>query len=167
MFMESWILRISCKVNVKPFGLHLQETRSIHDIHEPSKTWIHFLSKTSIIVEMLTYDISNYRISISIFSFLKQCPLSPEKLCYILKHWSKYMPCWGVSGWSQNHIWIFHKCHWFMAIDPHIWAATCDFQQWGILTSEDSDELVQPPFMLRNSKWCSVSSLIFTEYSGN
>ena len=31
------------------------------------------------------------------------------------------------------------------------WAATCDFQQCGILTSVDSDEPVQPPFKLRNS----------------
>ena len=32
--MESWILWVSCKVNVKPkkgFTLTLQETRSIHD----------------------------------------------------------------------------------------------------------------------------------------
>ena len=29
-----------------------------------------------------------------------------------------------------------------------------DFQQRGILTSVDTDELVQPPFKLRNSKWC-------------
>ena len=34
------------------------------------------------------------------------------------------------------------------------WAVTCDFQQCGILTSVDSDEPVQPPFKLRNSKWC-------------
>ena len=33
-----------------------------------------------------------------------------------------------------------------------IWAATCDFQQCGILTNVDSDELVQPHFRLRNSK---------------
>ena len=45
----------------------------------------------------------------------------------------------------------------------HIWAATCDFQPCGILTSVDSDEPVQPPFQLRNSKWCSVVSLIFIE----
>ena len=31
-------------------------------------------------------------------------------------------------------------------------AVTCDFQQCGILTSVDSDEPVQPPFKLRNSK---------------
>ena len=32
-----------------------------------------------------------------------------------------------------------------------IWAATCDFQQCGILTSVDSDEHVQCPFKPRNS----------------
>ena len=33
MFMESWILRVSCKVSEAPkgFTLTLQETRSIHD----------------------------------------------------------------------------------------------------------------------------------------
>ena len=46
-------------------------------------------------------------------------------------------------------------------------AVTCDFQQCGILTSVDSDEPVQPPFKLRNSKWCSVSSLTVIEYSSN
>ena len=30
--------------------------------------------------------------------------------------------------------------------------ASCDFQQCGIFTSVDSDELVQPPIKLRNSK---------------
>ena len=44
-------------------------------------------------------------------------------------------------------------------LHQYIWAATRDFQQCGILTSVDSDELVQPPFKLRNSKCCSVSSL--------
>ena len=47
------------------------------------------------------------------------------------------------------------------------WAATCDFQRCGILTSVDSDEAVQPPSMLRNSKWCSVSSLTLIEYSSD
>ena len=40
---------------------------------------------------------------------------------------------------------------------------TCDFQQCGILISVDSDEPVQPPFELRNSKCCSVSSLTIIE----
>ena len=42
-----------------------------------------------------------------------------------------------------------------------------DFQQCGILTSVDSDEHVQPPFKLRTSKRCSVSSLTLIEYSSN
>ena len=41
---------------------------------------------------------------------------------------------------------------------------TCDFQQCGILTSVDSYKPVQPPVKLRNSKWCSVSSLTVIEY---
>ena len=35
------------------------------------------------------------------------------------------------------------------------------------LTSVDSDEPLQPPFKLRNSKWCSVSSLTIIEYSSD
>ena len=44
---------------------------------------------------------------------------------------------------------------------------TCDFQRCGILTSVDSDEPVQPPFKLRNSKYCSVSSFSVIEYSSD
>ena len=33
-----------------------------------------------------------------------------------------------------------------------------------ILTSVDSDKPLQPPFKLRNSKWCSVSSFTILEY---
>ena len=43
--------------------------------------------------------------------------------------------------------------------EEYNWAATCDFQQCGILTSVDSDEPVKPHFKLRNSKFCLVSSL--------
>ena len=35
-----------------------------------------------------------------------------------------------------------------------IWALTCNFRQCGILTSVDSDEPIEPPIKLRNSKWC-------------
>ena len=49
----------------------------------------------------------------------------------------------------------------------NIWAVTCDFQQCGSLTCVDSDEPLQPPFKLRNSKWCSVSSLTVKEYSSD
>ena len=44
---------------------------------------------------------------------------------------------------------------------------TCDFQQFDILTSVDSDEPVQPPFKLRASKRCLVSSLTLIEYSSD
>ena len=47
------------------------------------------------------------------------------------------------------------------------WAVTRDFQQCGILTRVDSDKPVQPFFKLRNSKWCSVSSLTLIEYSSD
>ena len=46
-------------------------------------------------------------------------------------------------------------------------AATWDFQQCGILTSEDSDEPVQPSIKLRNFKGCSVSSVTLVEYSSD
>ena len=42
-----------------------------------------------------------------------------------------------------------------------------DFQQCGILTSVDSDDPVQPPFKLSNSKCCSVSSLTVMEYASD
>ena len=54
-----------------------------------------------------------------------------------------------------------------VAIIVITWAAACDFQQCGILTSVDSDQPAQPPFRRRNSKWCSVSSLTVIEYSSD
>ena len=41
----------------------------------------------------------------------------------------------------------------------HNWAVAWDFEQCGNLKSVDADESVQPTFKLRNSKWCSASSL--------
>ena len=46
-------------------------------------------------------------------------------------------------------------------------AATCDFQQCGILTSVDSDKPVHTPFKPRNSKWYPVSCLTLLEYSSD
>ena len=64
--------------------------------------------------------------------------------------------------------------HWATALPKkkkkkkkHNLTMTYDFQQCGILTSVDSDEPVQPPLKLRNSKCCSVSSLTVKEYSSN
>ena len=47
------------------------------------------------------------------------------------------------------------------------WAMTYDFLQYGILTSVDSGQPVQPPFKLRNSTCCSASSWTFIEYASN
>ena len=62
--------------------------------------------------------------------------------------------------WRSTRLFLIQKCitaNQNCASD--IWAATCDFQQCDILTSVDSDKPGQPPFKLRNSKCCSVSSL--------
>ena len=48
-----------------------------------------------------------------------------------------------------------------------IWAMACDFHQCGILTSVYSDGPMQPPFKLRTSKRCLVSSLTIIEYSSD
>ena len=53
------------------------------------------------------------------------------------------------------------------AHDASICAAACDFQQCGILTCVDSDEPVQPPFLLRKSKCCSANSLTVIECSSD
>ena len=70
-----------------------------------------------------------------------------------------------ISDGDRN--WIFLKCKilTFYYILYIIWAATCNFQQCGILTWIDSDDPVQPPVKLRNSKSCSVRSLTFIEFS--
>ena len=63
------------------------------------------------------------------------------------------------AGWSEALL-VAHT----LLLEISI-ASACDFQQCGILTSLDSDETVQPPFKLRNSKLCSVSSLTLIELS--
>ena len=66
--------------------------------------------------------------------------------------------CGNLKQWRMTN-----NCS-FSNILLEKWAATCDFQQCGFLTNVDSDEPVQPPFRLRNSKWCSVSSLAIIKY---
>ena len=46
-------------------------------------------------------------------------------------------------------------------------AVTRDIQPCVFFTSVDSNESVQPPFKLRNSKCCSVSSFSLIEYSSD
>ena len=87
----------------------------------------------------------------------------------IILIWSNFHPffcsfltftVWLTQSFSKRSIYCNMKIN-------HLWAKTCDFQQCGILTSIDSDQPVQPPFKLRNSKWCSVSSLTVIEYSSD
>ena len=68
------------------------------------------------------------------------------------KHCVSFLQCWKSIAWNTRQV---------------IWAMTCDLQQFDILTSVDSDEPVQPPFKLRNSKWCSVSCLTIIRYSSD
>ena len=49
----------------------------------------------------------------------------------------------------------------------HASATPFEPRQCGILTNVDSDEPLQPPFKLTNSKCCSVSSLTVIELSRN
>ena len=52
--------------------------------------------------------------------------------------------------------WLFVMLHWInCGITWYfIWTVTPNVRQCGSLTSVDSDEPVQAPFMLKNSKWC-------------
>ena len=64
------------------------------------------------------------------------------------------------SFWFSTRL-ILHAVKKLIALEPH--------EPWheisNNLTSVDSDEPVQPPVKLLNSKWCSVSSLTIIEYS--
>ena len=70
-----------------------------------------------------------------------------------------------------THSWCLQRLHGVKTITSNVsltainWAVECDFQQFDILTSLDSDEPLQPPFKLKHSKRCSVSSLTIIEYS--
>ena len=54
--------------------------------------------------------------------------------------------------WDHFNLELCRDVKFSSSICNDIRTATCDFQQCGILTSVDSDEHVQPPFKLRNSK---------------
>ena len=81
-------------------------------------------------------------------------------LLFVFCTFSYSHSCSSSISMRRNAAWYCIK-----SLQNMIWAAAWDFQQFDILTSVDSDEPLQPPFKLRNSKWCSVSSLIIIEYS--
>ena len=70
-----------------------------------------------------------------------------------------YLACKALNTTANEP---FHENLVLIAYEP-----LCDFQQFDILTSVDSDEPLLPSFKLRNSKWCSVSSLTIIEYSSD
>ena len=90
---------------------------------------------------------------------------SPAEDTYIIYRTTTKKTVWKrinqISEIMQTPTYILN------ALSCYIWAVTCDFQQCGILTSVNSDEPLQPHFKLRNSKWCSVSSLTIIEYSSD
>ena len=91
--------------------------------------------------------------------------------CVIVYKWYILLLNWWLTNFTVFQIRSIWSCFFvfryllFIIIEPfHTknWATPCDFQQCGILTSVDSDEPVQSALKLRNSKWCSVSSLTTT-----
>ena len=84
-------------------------------------------------------------------------PCSGNLLLFLLKCNTKFLE-------NPSVVYFWFCVFIFLAVFKQKWAATCDFQQCGILTSVDSDKPVQPPYKLRNSKWRSVSSFTVIEY---
>ena len=95
----------------------------------------------------------SFSLLLKFLELLFQVLFFSEKECYLDKWLRWVLLCFSQQFFRQNIIFI--------------WAVTCDFQQCGILTCVDSDKPVQPPFKLRNSKWCSVSSFTVIEYLSN
>ena len=96
------------------------------------------------VIKLLTWCISShFQPSVGLFSFLKQQTVACEQQ-------------WHRSACTSVQI---DQCLCYSLIVKYIGAATWDFQQCGILTSVGSDQPVKPTFKLRNSKWCSVSSV--------
>ena len=106
---------------------------------------------------------------------LNMCAVSPEPLgnessVRVVAQAPQKMPYCGRYQWLSHETRHLNK-NTYVIIQVHstdwIWAAAWDFQQFDIWTSVGSDEHLQPPFKLRNSKWCSVSSLTIIDYSSN
>ena len=71
--------------------------------------------------------------------------------------WNGALYAWDLDLWYLSEIFLFFEIWTYASARSQYiitWAATCDL---------DSDEPVQPPFKLTNSKRCSVNSLILIE----
>ena len=113
--------------------------------------------------KMCPRDFRPFKIQTSLFSYRHN-----------LQHWnsgfsmSMFPVTQAVNKKGDDHTtrMTMHSCY-IYHISDNTWAVTWDFQQCGILTSLDSDQPVQPPFKLRNSKWYLVSSLTIIGYSSD
>ena len=66
----------------------------------------------------------------------------------------------NMSNILENWLFVYEKTCFNLSHNMWFPPMLC-----GKFTLVDSDEPVQPPFKLRNSKWCLVSSLTVIEYS--
>ena len=115
-------------------------------------------SSSKVLVARVCWELV-YISYLSSWRFVSTRPVSIKNLC-----------SWFANRVDSNQSPHLQRSHRILTAELsslHIWAAWCDFQQCGILTSVDSDEPVQPPFKLRGSKWCLFSSLVFIEYSSD
>ena len=106
--------------------------------------------------------------SLSISSVWSLSLLSVRRyLGSLVTHWAHRGDFYQIGRIPRLN-WVFSHTHFVGFVISwlnYIRAATHDFQQYGILTSLDSHNPVQPPIKLRASKRCSVSSLTLLEYS--
>ena len=77
MFMESWILRVSCKVNVKPLLCMWDPKYSW--FHEHSKNWIHFLSTCCLFEFMLYIPVSKFLSHVGMFFWVRVEPVQSHE----------------------------------------------------------------------------------------
>ena len=80
-------------------------------------------------------------------SFVERKQVGMNRTCHNLRPQTNPLQCEEETRETNSHK-ITRKQSKF----TEFVAVTCDFQQFGILTSVDSHEPVQPPFKSRNSK---------------
>ena len=131
----------------------------IHVIQISGKLWL-FLKCQKVIPTFSAFLIYIYHMLVRILKFILKTS-AIKGTCFL---GSSVLSCrWKFPGTSQRTLHVKYQ----VTIGKNNWAVTCDFQQCGILTCVDSDEPLQPPFKLRNSEWCSGSSLTIIEYSND
>ena len=100
---------------------------------------------------------------VNFLSLISSEPLSSMSMSTTISSWNITWP--SLSLGLPDFTWL-DVCR-LLLFPSAKWASAWDFQQCGILTCLDSDEPLQPPVKLKNSKWCSVNSLTIIEYSSD